>query len=276
VGPLLAECPEVDFVVAGEGRRPSPRSSIFLPRYLLRVAIVSPPFRRSGGSRARRRRRRSVGRRPAADRGPWLDPLPVRRPRLRSDASDRVSRVESGCPFSCAYCLSARDEGVRYYPLERALADVDWFLSRKVPLVKYVDRTFNLDPERARAILSRIRDGYTGITRFHFEIAPELVDGELAEILASMPAGSVQLEAGIQSARPETLRAVSRPARLEEARAGFARIPRGIHTHVDLIAGLPGEGIESFARSFDFAFSLGADMLQLGFLRCCPARRSRR
>jgi len=271
VGSLLAECPGVDFVVAGEGEEtfaevvdllaavPATRADRLAAISSVRGvrARGADGVVRSGGDRP-----------PIADLGsipfPYVD--------LDFDPTHRIVYHESsrGCPFSCAYCLSARDEGVRYYPLERALADVDWFLSRKVPLVKYVDRTFNLDPERARAILSRIRDGYTGVTRFHFEIAPELVDSDLAEILASMPAGSVQLEAGIQSARPETLRAVSRPARLEEARAGFARIPRGIHTHVDLIAGLPGEGIESFARSFDFAFSLGADMLQLGFLKVLP------
>lgn len=271
VGPLLAECMEADFVIAGEGEETFAEvvDSLATPltsraNHLAALSSIqgvhargSDGVVRSGGDRA-----------PIADLGSI--PFPYAGPDF--DPTHRIVYHESsrGCPFSCAYCLSARDEGVRYYPLERALADVDWFLSRGVPLVKYVDRTFNLDTSRACAILSRIRDGYNGSTRFHFEIAPELVDGQFAEALASMPPGSVQLEAGIQSARPETLRAVSRPVRLDEARAGFARIPRGIHTHVDLIAGLPGEGLESFARSFDFAFSLGADVVQLGFLKVLP------
>ena len=147
---------------------------------------------------------------------------------------------------------------------------IAYFMDAGFPLVKFVDRTFNLDPARFLAIWAFIRDHHNGKTLFHFEIAAEYLPEEAFSLLETMPSGAVQFEIGIQSANPETLALVGRPAHVGELAEKIRRIPRHIHTHVDLIAGLPAEDLASFAASFDFAFALGADMLQLGFLKVLP------
>lgn len=188
------------------------------------------------------------------------------------DPENRIVYYETGrgCPFSCAYCLSAVERGVRWYPLERVLGEVEWFLERRVPLVKLTDRTFNLDGPRSRAVWERIRDRWNGVTCFHFEISAALLDEADFAVLETLPAGAVQFEIGIQSTNPATLAAVSRTGDFVSLAQRIRRIPRTIHTHVDLIAGLPHEGLESLALSVNRVFALGADMLQLGFLKVLP------
>ena len=199
-------------------------------------------------------------------------PFPYTPERFDFDPAHRIVYYESsrGCPFKCAYCLSSLDARVRYYPLERVLGEIAYFMERGFPLVKFVDRTFNLDPVRFLAIWEFIRDHHNGNTLFHFEIAAEYLPDAAYAVLAAMPEGAVQFEIGIQSANATTLQMVGRPAHPEILAERIARIPKHIHTHVDLIAGLPEEDLASFARSFDFAFGLGADMLQLGFLKVLP------
>jgi radical SAM superfamily enzyme YgiQ (UPF0313 family) len=196
-------------------------------------------------------------------------PFPYDREPLDFDPENRIVYYESsrGCPFSCAYCLSSIEKAVRYYPLDRVLREISFFMDNGFPLVKFVDRTFNLDPKRYLLIWSHIRDYYNNKTLFHFEIAAEYLEDEALRTLESMPDGSIQLEIGIQSINNETLSIVGRPAHPEVLAEKIRRIPEKIHTHVDLIAGLPAENLESFARSFDFAFALDADMLQVGFLK---------
>lgn len=191
--------------------------------------------------------------------------------RVAGDATG-IAYYESsrGCPFSCAYCLSANDPRVRYLPLGRVLSDLDWFLENRFPLVKFVDRTFNLEPARYLAIWKHIRDHHNGITTFHFEVSAEQIADEAFAVLDSMPAGAVQLEIGIQSTNAETLRLVGRRSDPEVLARNVRRIPSGVHTHVDLIAGLPAEGFARFGESFDFAWALRAGMLQLGFLKVLP------
>jgi Fe-S oxidoreductase len=196
-------------------------------------------------------------------------PFPYGSGELDFDPENRIVYYESsrGCPFQCAYCLSSIDKSVRYYPLDRVLAEIGFFMEKGFPLVKFVDRTFNLDPDRYLAIWRYIRDHHNGKTLFHFEIAAEFLADEAFDVLETMPEGSIQFEIGIQSINPETLRLVGRPAHTEILAEKIRRIPSAIHTHVDLIAGLPAEDIASFERSFNFAFSLDAGMLQLGFLK---------
>jgi radical SAM superfamily enzyme YgiQ (UPF0313 family) len=196
-------------------------------------------------------------------------PFPYERGNPGFDPENRIVYYESsrGCPYSCAYCLSSIDRNVRYYPLERVFADISFFLAEKYPLVKFVDRTFNLDPARYLEIWRYIRDHHNGITLFHFEIAAERLSDEALELLGTMPAGALQFEIGIQSANPETLAAVGRVSNIDLLAERILRVPKFIHTHVDLIAGLPKEGFDSFRESFDFAFALEADMLQVGFLK---------
>ncbi len=196
-------------------------------------------------------------------------PFPYSDELIDFDPQNRIVYYEStrGCPFRCAYCLSSIERSVRSYSLSRVLEEIDFFLEREFPLVKFVDRTFNLNPERSIAIWRHIRDHYNGKTLFHFEIAGEILTDEELTLLTTMPAGSIQFEIGIQSANAETLRLVGRSAELGKLRENIERIPGAIHTHVDLIAGLPAENLVSFAASFDFAYALDADMLQLGFLK---------
>jgi len=199
-------------------------------------------------------------------------PFPYTPEQIDFEPAHRIVYYESsrGCPFKCAYCLSSLDARVRYYPLERVLSEIAYFMDRGFPLVKFVDRTFNLDPDRFLKVWEYIRDHHNGKTLFHFEIAAEYLPDAAYAVLAAMPEGAVQFEIGIQSANATTLQLVGRPAHPEILAERIARIPKHIHTHVDLIAGLPEEDLASFARSFDYAFALGADMLQLGFLKVLP------
>jgi len=191
------------------------------------------------------------------------------------DPENKIVYYESsrGCPFSCSYCLSSLDKTVRYYSLERVYADISFFLENAYPLVKFVDRTFNLDPERYLSIWKYIRDHHNNTTLFHFEIAAEYLSDEALVFLETMPEGSIQFEIGIQSTNPQTLKAVDRPAHPMVLADKIRRIPKKIHAHVDLIAGLPGESLEKLEDSFDFAFELQPDMLQLGFLKILAGTR---
>ncbi|BES65229.1 B12-binding domain-containing radical SAM protein [Gottschalkiaceae bacterium SANA] len=175
-----------------------------------------------------------------------------------------------GCPYSCAFCLSAQDGNrVRYRPLEQVTAHMAIFLSQKVKQVKFIDRTFNADPDRAMALLDFLEEKHNGITNFHFECSPDRLTPVFIERLATLPEGMVQLEIGIQSTNPETSRAIHRPREIDLYRRVIEQLrrPDNIHLHVDLIAGLPFEDYSSFRESFNDVFSLDAHVIQLGFLK---------
>lgn len=172
-----------------------------------------------------------------------------------------------GCPYKCSYCLSSTDTRVRFMPVERVYKDLQIFLDAKVPLVKFVDRTYNLMPERYIAIWKYIVEHHNKITMFHFEIEAEYLSEEALEFLQQVPAGVMQFEIGVQSANKKTLKAICRSDNIEKLAANIKRIPSTIHQHLDLIAGLPYEDLESFGKSFDFVISLKPDALQLGFLK---------
>ncbi|MDR1747676.1 MAG: B12-binding domain-containing radical SAM protein [Spirochaetaceae bacterium] len=188
---------------------------------------------------------------------------------LPEDAANRILYYESarGCPFRCAYCLSSLDKSVRYFSLERVIGDIDFFLEKRLPLIKFVDRTFNLDTERYCAIWEHIIRNHNGVTTFHFEIAAEYLSDAAFALLERAPEGAIQFEIGIQSVNGETLRRVRRSADTEKAADKIRRIPPQIHTHLDLIAGLPGETLADIRRSFDYTIALRPQMLQLGFLK---------
>ncbi len=199
-------------------------------------------------------------------------PFPYRFPEKDLNPEQRIIYYESsrGCPFTCSYCLSSIDKRVRYYSLERVFEDLSFFLNNRYPLVKFVDRTFNLDPARYLRIWEYIRDNWNSVTCFHFEIAAEYLDDNCFLFLASMPEGSIQFEIGIQTTNERSLQEITRKSDPDKLSRAIRSIPPSIHTHVDLIAGLPHDTIETFSRSFDYAFSLHADMLQLGFLKILP------
>lgn len=175
-----------------------------------------------------------------------------------------------GCPFSCAYCMSANTHGVRSFSMERVFFDFDKILSFSPPLVKLVDRTFNYDMRRAAKILSFLIDKYgSSGTRFHFEMAPELFSEELLSVIERAPKGLFQFEIGVQSYNEKTLAAVNRPARIDVVDASLSRLLSfgNVPIHVDLIAGLPYEDKGSFVCGFERLLSLRPDCLQLGFLK---------
>ncbi len=179
-----------------------------------------------------------------------------------------------GCPFSCAYCLSGDDVPLREKPLQKVFADIERFTSRSVKLVKFTDRTFNANKARAKAILRHICSLDTQ-TCFHFEVALDIMDEEFLEICAGMPQGRVQFEAGVQSCNERTLAAVARRTDIAmvERNARALLSAGNIHLHMDLIAGLPLEGMDSFADSFDRIYTLYPQHLQLGFLKLLKGSR---
>ena len=171
-----------------------------------------------------------------------------------------------GCPFNCAYCMSSLDKNVRYYSIERVKADLKIFLDNKVALVKFIDRTYNLQKERYMAIWKFLVDNSNGVTSFHFEISADLFDDETLEFLNSVK-GLFQFEIGVQSSNLQTLDAVNRKTDLAKLRSNVAKINKGIHIHLDLIAGLPYEDYQTFKSSFEFVYSMKPGMIQLGFLK---------
>lgn len=174
-----------------------------------------------------------------------------------------------GCPFSCSYCLSSIDKRVRIRSLALVEKELQFFLDQKVPQVKFVDRTFNCNHRHALGIWNYIRDHDNGITNFHFEIAADLINEEELNILKTMRPGLVQLEIGVQTTNPDTIREIDRVMDLEKVKKVVAAIHsfRNIHQHLDLIAGLPYEGYESFVNSFNEVYAMRPNQLQLGFLK---------
>ena len=182
-----------------------------------------------------------------------------------------------GCPFNCAYCLSSISRSVRKRPLELVLRDLDRFIAAGVPLVKFVDRTYNLDEKYFLPMMQHLAQADTNAT-FHFEIKADILSERVMDFLATVPKGRFQLEVGIQSTHQPTLKAINRQDNWEKLAANVKRLLSfgNMHIHVDLIAGLPYEDLPTFAKSFDDVYGLGADMLQLGFLKVLPGTQMRR
>lgn len=183
----------------------------------------------------------------------------------------RIIYYESsrGCPFSCSYCLSSIDKQIRFRNLDLVKEELLFFLNAGVPQVKFVDRTFNCKKSHAMAIWRWIQEHDNGVTNFHFEIAADLLGEEEMELLAGMRPGLVQLEIGVQTTNVQALEAIRRKTDIDEIRRITSRVNAGrnVHQHLDLIAGLPYEGMESFQKSFDDVYSMEPEQLQLGFLK---------
>ena len=174
-----------------------------------------------------------------------------------------------GCPFCCSYCLSSVDKTVRFRSLPIVKKELDAFLEAKVPQVKFVDRTFNCNRQRAIDIWSYLVEHDNGITNFHFEISSDLLGEEELELFAKMRPGLIQLEIGVQSTNGETVDAIHRHMDLDKLFHYVDRVHElgNIHQHLDLIAGLPYENYERFGVSFDDLYAHEPDQLQLGFLK---------
>lgn len=184
---------------------------------------------------------------------------------------NRIIYYESsrGCPFSCSYCLSSIDKKLRFRDLELVKKELQFFLDHRVPQVKFVDRTFNCKHEHAMTIWKYILEHDNGVTNFHFEISADLLQEEEMELMSQMRPGLIQLEIGVQSTNPETIRAIHRHMDLKKLEHCVNRVHsfRNIHQHLDLIAGLPYEDYDTFHQSFNDVYQMKPDQLQLGFLK---------
>ena len=184
---------------------------------------------------------------------------------------NRIIYYESqrGCPFRCAYCLSAIDKSVRLRDIETVKKELQYFLDHKVSQVKFIDRTFNCNAAHALTIWRYLLENDNGVTNFHFEIAADLMTEDELEVLKQMRPGLSQLEIGVQSTNEQTLHAINRYMSLEHLRQVVDKIHsfHNIHQHLDLIAGLPYEDYDSFVTSFNDVYAMRPQQLQLGFLK---------
>lgn len=252
----LKKLPDLDFIIAGEGEAA-----------LLELIQKYPNFELPGfyyRNEADGEIKFGGPREPLCD----LSELPFCYPDL-SDPDNRLYYYESnrGCPFSCSYCMSSLDRKVRFMPLERVYTDLQRFMDANVRIVKFVDRTFNLNEDRYLKIWEYILSHHNGKTMFHFEIEAEYLSTKVLDFLQQVPPHVMQFEIGVQSSNEETLKAISRSPNVTTLAENIRRIPRTIHQHLDLIAGLPYEDLQTFGRSFDFVMDLRPDALQLGFLK---------
>lgn len=259
----LANHPEIDFVLCGEGE------SALAP---LLEAIRAGACLEAVPGLCYRSGEKIM-------RNPTPAPLPPERwPDPYADGIAGLERrilyaeTSRGCPYNCQYCLSSAEQGVRALPPGEAIRRLTRLAGEGAQLIKLVDRTFNFDPIRAREIWAGLigharMTGYSGT--YHFEIGAHLIDGTALDVLKRAPAGLFQFEVGVQSSDPGVLNRVGRAARFEAVADGTraVRALGNIHLYVDLIAGMPGDDMHRFARSFDDAWALGAEQLQLGFLK---------
>lgn len=257
---FLKENPAVDYIICGEGEKPFFEfcREIVLGRN--NMSKVSGLVYRRGGE--------IVANYP----GPpvAMDQIPFPYTVLNAP-KDKVIYYESsrGCPYRCSYCLSSIDKGMRSLSAERIRRDLGYFLLKDVSQVKFIDRTFNYHRDRAYQIWNYIINNDNGVTSFHFEICADLLDERTIKLLTKARRGLFQFEIGVQSTNPEALRAVDRDESVFSILNNTRKLidAGNIHIHVDLIAGLPHESYNSFKRSFNMVYALGADNLQLGFLK---------
>ena len=257
---LLEKYPFIDYIISGEGERPFaelcgaevPLSEI--PGLCYRdngKIIVKPPHISSDDP-------------PSPYNDEYLEAL-----------NGRISYIETsrGCPYRCAFCLSGRCGGVRFFDIERSKRDILFLAGSGSKTIKFIDRTFNADKKRAKELFSFIIDNscdkIPDDVCFHFEIEGDILDDELIELLSRARTGLFQMEIGLQSFNPQTLNAINRKTNMERLCENIKKLIAlgNIHIHIDLIAGLPYESVESLENSFNKAISLRAHVLQLGFLK---------
>ena len=259
---FLRECPEVTGVMSGEGERMfSALASFYASGQGSLEEIRGIIYREEQNGKIKVNS-------PAELMN--LDEIPFVYENMK-DFQNKIIYYESsrGCPFSCSYCLSSIDKSLRLRCLDLVFKELQFFLDQKVPQVKFVDRTFNCSHPHAQAIWKYIGDHDNGITNFHFEIAADLLNEEELKLLSRLRPGLVQLEIGVQSVNPDTIREIDRVMNLVKLKENVSRVHAGknIHQHLDLIAGLPHEDYDSFVHSFNEVYGMRPQQLQLGFLK---------
>lgn len=259
---FLRENPAVDFVMRGEGE-------LVFTKYLEHLDAANPATLGEIESLTYRQNGEIFS-------TPQMHPmdlalLPFPYEDDFSDVQNQIIYYESsrGCPYHCGYCLSSVENGVRFVPLDKVLPDLQKFLDKNVPQVKFIDRTFNCKKSHAMAIWKYLHEHDNGVTNFHFEITADLIDQETIDFLKTVRKGLFQFEIGVQSTNPQTIRAINRNVDFAALSEIVQQIKDGgnIHQHLDLIAGLPYEDYDSFGRSFNDVYALHPEQLQLGFLK---------
>ncbi len=261
---LLQSWPEISYVVCGEGEQAFPSLLVCLEAGQEPTGVPGVYYRTG---------RESCGGMPPE----FLksDPPSPYDSGYLSSLHGRMAYLETsrGCPFSCAFCLSGQKDPVRFFDLDKAKEHLVLLANSGAKTIKLVDRTFNCRPDRAyalwRFILENAGTRFPSNVCFHFEIGADLLDARTLALLAKAPAGLLQVEAGLQSFEEKTLSSVMRKTSLSRLVENLTTLIgfQNIHVHIDLLAGLPYEGIEAFARSFNKAFALRPHMLQMGFLK---------
>lgn len=240
---VMSENPEVDFVIKGEGERALLKVVQKKPEELSGIYSEIMPFD--------------------------LDeiPFPYSLDELMKENKILYYESSRGCPFSCSYCLSSIEKGVKNFSLERVKKDLSIFLQSNIKLLKFVDRTFNINKGRYLEIWKFLIDNYRPGITFHFEINANIFDDETLELLEKVPKDYFQFEIGVQSVNWETMESINRRNLLERLAKNIQRVPKNIHLHLDLIAGLPFETYNLFKNSFNYVYNLKPEMIQLGFLK---------
>lgn len=194
-------------------------------------------------------------------------PFPYSQDEIMKESKILYYESSRGCPFSCSYCLSSIDKGVRYFSIDRVKKDLNIFLKSNIKLLKFVDRTFNINKERYLEIWKYLIENYREGITFHFEINANILDDESLELLKKVPKDYFQFEIGVQSINYDTMESINRRNLLDKLEKNVREISKNIHLHLDLIAGLPYETYEIFKKSFNYVYDLKPEMIQLGFLK---------
>lgn len=260
---LLARCPNIDYIVQGEGEEAFHAlvTALQLGNDGLDPVIPGVRGRRDGNI---------LGSAEAVEvRDLSTIPFPYTEEDM-DDLEHKIIYYESsrGCPFSCQYCLSGNKNTVRFFPQERTLQELQWFIDHGVKQVKFVDRTFNCAPHHHRPLMEFMRDSDTDMN-FHLEMEPELMTDWETNILCETPPGRIQIEVGVQSTHKKTLDAINRYNDWPYIQKSIRPIIQAgrTHVHMDLIVGLPYEDFNRFGQSFNDLFSLQPHALQIGFLK---------
>ena len=260
---LLERCPNIDYIVQGEGEEAFHAlvTALHLGNDGLDPVIPGVRGRRHGSI---------LGSAEAVEvRDLSTIPFPYTEEDM-DDLEHKIIYYESsrGCPFSCQYCLSGNKNTVRFFPQERTLEELQWFIDHGVKQVKFVDRTFNCAPHHHRPLMEFMRDSDTDMN-FHLEMEPELMTEWETNILCETPPGRIQIEVGVQSTHKKTLDAINRYNDWPYIQKSIRSIIQAgrTHVHMDLIVGLPHEDFNRFGQSFNDLFSLQPHALQIGFLK---------
>lgn len=260
---LLERCPNIDYIVQGEGEEAFHAlvTALQLGDDGLDPVIPGVRGRRDGSI---------LGSLEAVEVSD-LSSIPF--PYTEEDMEDLEHKIiyyesSRGCPFSCQYCLSGNKNTVRFFPQERTLEELQWFIDHGVKQVKFVDRTFNCAPHHHRPLMEFMRDSDTDMN-FHLEMEPELMTEWETNILCETPPGRIQIEVGVQSTHKKTLDAINRYNDWPYIQKSIRPIIQAgrTHVHMDLIVGLPHEDFNRFGQSFNDLFSLQPHALQIGFLK---------